>query len=115
MINLNEFKQKALNHTLKTEKTSFTDIEVLKMYNVDFDINTFQKTARRYFKTALLGSTLTLKNSKNNKAITIDFKADPLGYIKIRPLGTTDFLNFQTLQPKYNRDLFIKIFNNKLL
>lgn len=86
------------------------------LYNKPLDINTFQKQARMYYKTSKVGSKLWLVNEINGNFCIINFEVDLFQYMTIEFYVKNKFLaKFQTLQPRFNSDLFKTIVKRKLV
>ncbi|MCQ0113028.1 hypothetical protein [Zhouia amylolytica] len=101
-----------------TSKRKFESLNadaIDKMYNSELSAVNLQRTARRFFKTYRLNDLVTLINPNSDKCIKIDFNKDQFGYYTIRCFRNNSMYAEYLTKIRYNKDLFIKIYNHQIL
>jgi hypothetical protein len=89
-----------------------TDEKVLRTKRGVLDAEAFQRTIKPYMKTSRINRLLTIYPPKH-KPIMISFWRDPFGYITVRYAESTEIRYLFKIDS--NRDLLIKLRNNKLI
>jgi hypothetical protein len=89
-----------------------TEQKILRTKRSPLNAQGFQRTLSPYMSTSRINRLLTLYPPKH-KPIMISFWRDPFGYITVRYAETTEIRYLFKIDS--NRDLLIKLRNNKLI
>lgn len=101
-------KDKKLSQ-LNNSKLEFTVEAIDRMHKTPLTVQSFQRTARQYFKTTRLKNLIFLHYSVTGQSCTINFDTDDFGYMKMKV--STMGCEVQFIKPATVKDLMIKIYN----
>lgn len=96
-------------------KAPLTVAAIDKLNHGQLNPEYFQRIARRFFKTARINDLVILTHPVNQRHLKIYFEKDGFGYITAKLFVNNRYRCDYQFKISSNKDLFIKIYNNKIL